>query len=69
MKMNESPNKISDGDLVRRAETAYRKAGGNQQPSDRSVEVVECRRRVTLSNVNGTLAVYEFDGKRLKRIE
>ena len=62
---------IEDDGLIRRAMAAYYRAGYTAHPSNTSDHVeLAGRQYVRLSNINGTLAVYQVRGDgRLKEIE
>jgi hypothetical protein len=59
-----------DGDLLRRALTAYFRSGGGEMPSRESGAVVlKGLKYVRLANVNGLIAVYRVDTiGRVKRL-
>jgi hypothetical protein len=59
-----------EDELINRAHIAYRKAGENQQPqAGGEVRELDGIPHVVLSNINGTLAVYQYKGDALKRLE
>ncbi len=62
---------VGNGDLGRRALTAWFRSGGIDQPTPPQTHTLEGKSYVVLTNVNGVLAVYRVktDGvlKRLKR--
>jgi len=62
---------IDEDEMLKRAITAYRKTGANQQPANTSGVCQHGRKYyVVLKNVRGPLAVYQIkDDGSLKRLE
>jgi hypothetical protein len=61
--------KYDESELVDRARMAFAKAGGAELPGSGSdVQEVDGIPFVVLRNVNGILAVYNYDGTSLKRV-
>lgn len=59
-----------EDELIDRARAAYAKAGGTDQPENGgAVREILGATFVVLSNINGTLAVFQWDGAKLTRLK